>query len=225
MRKICFLIIGLIISIAVNAQSFTGSYKMNVESVKYKKTMAMKVSIKGEKSCLEIISEPGAGKFRSIFNTKEQTMTILTEKEGANKYAMVRKMPDEAGLADREAKNAKITVTDEAKIIDGYTCKKVFAQSDSIKTEMWITQDLKLTYHDVFSMLNRGNGPAANMVLKMKNYKGIEGAPLEITTTDMKNPDDITHITLKEIRTGSVDNSAFDTYGYQIMDMRNQGGQ
>lgn len=223
MKKICFAFVAFIIPICLIAQNFTGSYLIHVEDIKKKKGVDMKINIKGEKSCLEMVTEEKAGKFRTIFDTKSQTMTILTEKDGANKFGMVRKMPDESELSDKEANDVKIITTNETKTIESYSCKKLIAETEDVASEMWITRDIGMTYSDLYRIMNRGKGPSSDYVRKMKNYKDIKGFPLEMTITDKKKPDEITYITVKNLKVGSVDNSTFETNGYQMMDMQNEG--
>ena len=225
MKKLCLAIIGLIaLNSSLSAQNFEGSYLMHVENVKQKKTAEMQFSFKGDKTCMEMITMKNAGKLRTIFDKKEQTMTILVDKDGTNKIAMVRKMPDASEMESKEGTDPKITVTNETKTIEGYTCKKVIAESDGSTTEMWITNELGLTYSDMFGMMSAGRGPASNMSMNMHNYKDVKGIPLEMHVSNKTKPDGDTIITIKNIKKSAVDASLFDTTGYQMMDMSKMGG-
>src|SRR6185436_8204291 len=202
MKKQFCTIIALITSTAfAYAQNFEGSYLMHIENAQKKHTADMQISIKGDKSSMEMMTAPNAGKVRTIFDKKEQTMTILTEKDGGNKMAMVRKMPDaNETMGNKEGKEAKITVTNETKTIEGYNCKKVIAESYESTTEMWVTDDLGLTYADMFSMMNRGRGPASNMGSGMQNYKDVKGLPLEMHMHNKNKPDEDASIFIKNIK-------------------------
>jgi uncharacterized protein DUF4412 len=227
MKKLFLAIIAFITTGTIaSAQSFEGSYLVHIENTQKKNTADMQITMKGDKSCMEMISAQNAGKFKTIFDKKEQTMTILTEKDGANKMAMVRKMPDANELKDKEksGKEAKITVTNETKTIEGYNCKKVIAESDESTTEMWVTDELGLTYSDMFGMMHRGRGPASGMAMNMQNYKDVKGVPLEMHTRNKNKTDEDTTILVKNIKKGNVDASVFDISGYQVMDMSKMGG-
>jgi hypothetical protein len=226
MKKLCFAIIALITtSAAVKAQNFEGSYLMSIETPQKKSTAEMQITFKGDKSCMEMLTAQNAGKLKTIFDKKEQTMTILVDKDGTNKVAMVRKMSDASEMENNKGgKEPKITVTDETKTIEGYNCKKVIAESDESTTEMWVTDELGLTYTDMFGMMRSGRGPASNMSMSMHNYKDVKGIPLEMHVSNKAKPDENTVITIKNIKKGTVDASIFDTTGYQVMDMGSMGG-
>ncbi|HKR05862.1 MAG TPA: DUF4412 domain-containing protein [Bacteroidia bacterium] len=225
MKKLCCAIIALMTIAFVNAQTFEGSYLMHIENANQKNAADMQVAYKGDKSSMEMLTAPNAGKFRTIFDNKEKTMTILVEKDGTNKMAMVRKMQDASEVpGNKEGKDAKITVTDETKKIEGYTCKKVIAESDESTSEMWVTDELGLTYADMFGMMRNGRGPASNMSTNMQNYKDVKGIPLEMNIRNKVKPDESMVITIKNIKKGNVDASLFDISGYKVMDMQNMGG-
>lgn len=226
MKKLFCAIIALITTTAfVYAQSFEGSYLMHIENANKKNAADMQITYKGDKSSMEMLTAPNAGKFRTIFDNKEKTMTILVEKDGTNKMAMVRKMPDASEVqGSKEGKEAKITVTNETKKIEGYTCKKVIAESNESTTEMWVTDELGLTYADMFGMMNSARGPASNASANMQNYKDVKGIPLEMNIRNKVKPDESTLITIKNIKKGGVEASLFDISGYKVMDMQNMGG-
>ncbi len=216
MKKLFLPVIALIATtVYVRAQSFEGSYLMHIESAQKKDGADMQITFKGNKSCMEMITAPNAGKVKTIFDKKEQTMTMVADKDGTNKMAMVRKMPDAAEYSGSGGKDAKITVTEETKKIEGYNCRKVIAENDESITEMWMTNDLGLTYSDMFGMMRSGRGPASNMTTGMQNYKDVKGMPLEMIIKNKTVPDDITHITLKNIKKGNVDDSIFDLSDYR----------
>ncbi|MFI5219054.1 MAG: DUF4412 domain-containing protein [Bacteroidia bacterium] len=207
------------------AQNFTGSYTMHTEDSARKKTVDLKITFKKEKSCLEIITGENAGKFRTIFDSKERTMTILTEKEGASKLAMIRSMPDITESSEPAAKDVKITLTDETKTIENYSCKKVMVESADAITEMWITQDLNISYDDMVTILNHGAGPISGMIQNIKNYKSLKGFPLKMTVANKIKAGEVINITITNVLLNTVDNSVFNTNGYQVMDVRNAGSR
>src|SRR4051812_31237224 len=146
MKKLCFAIIALITTTTfLKAQNFEGSYKIHIENALKKTNGDMQITMKGDKSAMEILTAPNAGKVKTIFDKKEKTMTILVDKDGTNKMAMVQKMPDASATEGTSAKDAKITVTNETKTIDGYNCKKVIAESDESTTTMWVSEEPGLT--------------------------------------------------------------------------------
>jgi len=222
MKKVLLTAVYFIIPALLFSQPFTGSYSVHIDDAKRNQQVDLNITVMNEKSCLEIITEERAGKFRTIINEKDQSMTLVTEKEGANKFAMIRRMSEAGVLPDAEPKEIKIMTTNERKIIDGFSCFKVIVETDDVNNEIWLTLDVKLNYADVFGIMNRASGPAANLLQRMKNIKNLKGAPLEMTITDKKLPDEITHITLKNIKAENPDASVFDLSGYQVMDLRNK---
>lgn len=226
MKKLSIAIIAFMtITSFIKAQSFEGSYKMHIENALKKTTGEILITIKGDKSAIEILTAPNAGKVKTILDKKEKTMAILIDKDGANKIAMVQKMPDAEETTGKTSKDAKITVTSETKIIEGYTCKKVIAESDESTTTMWVTDELGLSYSDMFGMMSSGRGPASYMSPNLQNYKDVKGIPLEMNINSKDTSEGETVITLKNIKKETVDASVFDTKGYQVMDMKNTGGK
>jgi hypothetical protein len=226
MKKLSLAIIAFIMTSAVvSAQNFEGSYLMRIEIPKKKTSSEMQITFKGDKSCMEMLTAQNSGKLKTIFDKKEKTMTVLVDKDGSNKIAMVRKMSDASSeMEGGGGKEPKVTVTNETKTIEGYDCKKVIAESDESTTEMWVTDGLGLTYTDMFGMMRSGRGPASNMSMNMHNYKDVKGLPLEMHISNKAKPDEETFITIKNIKKGTVDASIFDTTGYQMMDMSNMPG-
>jgi hypothetical protein len=226
MKKLCFAIIALITTTTfLKAQNFEGSYKIHIENALKKTNGDMQITMKGDKSAMEILTAPNAGKVKTIFDKKEKTMTILVDKDGTNKMAMVQKMPDASATEGTSAKDAKITVTNETKTIDGYNCKKVIAESDESTTTMWVSEEPGLTYADMFAMMSMGRGPASNISSNMKNYKDVKGIPLEMNIKSKNTAEGETVITLKNIKKETVNPSVFDTTGYQVMDMKYPAGK
>ena len=226
MKKTVLAITVLIaVNATINAQSFEGSYQMHIENALKKNTAEMLITIKGDKAAMEMLTAPNAGKVKTIFDEKEKTMTILVDKDGANKMAMVQKMSNVDEDAGKTSKDAKITITNETKKIEGYACKKVIAESDESTTTMWVTDELGLTYSDMYGMMSSGRGPASNMSSNMKNYKDVKGIPLEMNINSKDKSEGETVITLKNIKKEAVDASFFDISGYQVMDMKYPGGR
>lgn len=220
MKNPVLIFIMLLFYNAATAQNWTGSYVMHIDNVSRKQPVDLKFTIKGNKTCMEIMAGEKAGKVRTIYDTKNNTMTFLTEKDGSGKFGMVRPMV-EYNLTESDSKNAKITATGETKKIDSYTSAKMIAESDESTTEMWVTEETGLTYQDVLALVNKGKGPASNYAYNMKNYKDLKGVPLEMTITSKKNPGDITIVKIMNIVKGKTDDRVFSTEGYQVMDMTN----
>lgn len=202
------------------AQNFEGRYDMHMEPVKKKNAIDMFVTIKGERSLMELRSAEGDVIFKNIFNAQAQSMTQLTEK-GKDKLAMIRKMPDYSKLIEDEAGGTTITVTNESKVIDGFTCKKVIAESGKSISDMWVTDQTGLTYEDLYKTMKRSRGAGASQVAYLSLTKEINGIPLLIETREKKKPQDVTVVTIKNIRKETVSDDVFSISGYEVVDLRN----
>lgn len=202
----------------LRAQSWNGNFKITVENAQNKTPFQMIVTQNDNQSAMQIADEGDRPSIRIIYDWKANTMTTLTEKNGSN-FGMVSNIPDIENSMKKDDDQAKITVTDETKVIDGYDCKKIIAESDEAVSEMWMTEATGLTYQNSLGLITRGRGPASGYARNLKNYEELKGISLLTTITSKKKSSDVTTVKITDLKKGAVDEKVFDTSGFQLMRM------
>jgi hypothetical protein len=201
----------------VNAQ-WIGSYTMIIEPHKSKESITAYVNFMENKMAMEMLMGKETSVVRSIFDYQNKTVTTASEKDGNNKFAMVMKLTDD--LVEKNKEEVQFRTTDETRTIDGYHCTKVIAETNEGVTEMWLTKDLNLSYEKTIGMMPKTkNNPTSGFLRDLKQWKGIEGFPVEMISYQKKKPDEKSTIRFKDIKPDVVNKNAFDLSGYQIMDM------
>ena len=160
-----------------------------------------------------------------IFDGPSKTMTTLVEKDG-EKTGMKMKMP-KVMLKDDNKENDKldfkITPTNEKKTILGYDCKKYLIESTDFSGHAWVTEEVDLELEKAFSFMDTHKKSKSNV----PSFGDIKGLPLE-TVTKNKKKDESYEMKVTDLKLGTVDESVFDTSGYNITDMSsfmNMGGE
>lgn len=217
MKKALFTAAILISSITVNAQ-WKGSYTMIIEPHKAKEAVTAYLNFMENKMAMEMAMGKDASVVRSIFDFKNNTITTTTEKEGSNKFAMVMKLRED--VLEKSNEDVQFKTTEEQRTIDGYLCTKVIAETKDGITEMWLTRDLNLSYENTIGMMPKTkNNPTSGFLKDLKQWKGIEGFPIEMISYQKKKPEEKSTIRFKDIKSDVVNEKAFDLSGFQVMDM------
>ncbi|MBL7929313.1 MAG: DUF4412 domain-containing protein [Bacteroidia bacterium] len=217
MKKALFTAAILISSITVNAQ-WKGSYTMIIEPHKAKEAVTAFLNFMENKMAMEMAMGKDASVVRSIFDFKNNTITTTTEKEGSNKFAMVMKLRED--VLEKSNEDVQFKTTEEQRTIDGYLCTKVIAETKDGITEMWLTRDLNLSYENTIGMMPKTkNNPTSGFLKDLKQWKGIEGFPIEMISYQKKKPEEKSSIRFKDIKSDVVNEKAFDLSGFQVMDM------
>lgn len=117
-----------------------------------------------------------------IFDTKNKVVITLIE---ASKTAMVMSSDKINAYAqhqntDSEHKNYKITRTGNTKVILGYTCEEVIAESDDSKSVIWIAKETGINISEAFANYFSTNMKGASN----EAYQG--GLMMEMTSYDKK---------------------------------------
>lgn len=217
MKKALFTTAILISALTVSAQ-WKGSYTMIIEPPKAKEPITAYLNFMENKMAMEMVMGKEASVVRSIFDYKNNTMTTASEKEGSNKFAMVMKLNKD--VIDKANEDVQFKATDEQRTIDGYLCTKVIVETKDGITEMWLTKDLNISYENTIGMMPKTkNNPTSGFLRDFKQWKGVEGFPIEMISYQKKKPDEKSTIRFKDIKSGIVNEKAFDLSGFQIMDM------
>ncbi|HMT27660.1 MAG TPA: DUF4412 domain-containing protein, partial [Bacteroidia bacterium] len=157
------------------------------------------------------------GQMTIIVDHAAKKQYMLMDGNG-QKMAMVMEMTD-IEKAIEQAKDPKITVTKETKVIDTYKCTKVISETEENTSDMWLTQDLGLNYSDLYKMVTTNKSPAGGNY-GMPAMKNIKGFPIQMIITDKKKGETTT-INIRKISKAKVDDKVFSMEGYQMMDMGN----
>ncbi len=153
-----------------------------------------------------------------IFDSETKTMTTLLDRDG-EKSGMTMKMPKV--MLNDDSKNDddldfKVTPTNESKKILGYECKKILIESKDYTGHAWITDEVDLKLEKAFNFVD-AQKKSKNTV---HTFGDIKGFPLE-TLTKNKKKDESYEMKVTDLKLGSVDESVFNTAGYNITDMSN----
>ncbi|MCP9234777.1 DUF4412 domain-containing protein [Lewinella sp. JB7] len=160
-----------------------------------------------------------------IYNTEDRKTTMVTTDKKGRKQGFRMRMPKLgnviAATTDEMAEYITISRTGERKTIDGYDCEKIIVTDNkhNTTTESWVTQDVDLTYADVFGGLSNLSGVGKQQFKTPGGAPAVlEGMPIRSTTTDGKTT---TEMYITDIRLGDdLDRSLFDTGGVEIQEMR-----
>lgn len=191
------------------AQTFEGKvlYKINIKGAfsPQEKMMLPSEAVvysKGEKSRMEM--NMGFGMNTTTISNSKTGYTVSLMNIFGSKYAIEASDKDADKETDDFAKNTKVEVTSESKIIAGYSCKKAIIYLTDPKTkevsqmDVWFTKEL-----DVNNVYVKGP------------FEKIEGAMLEFSIEQQgMNMNFQANLVSKE----SVDNKLFEVpEGYKRM--------
>ncbi len=166
----------------------------------------------------------GSERNHMILNTEDgKTTMISTDKKGKTQGFRMR-MP-KLGKAVEDitsdmADYITITRTGERKDVDGYDCEKILVKDSkhNTTTESWVTQDIDLSYRDVFGGMAGMAGAGGQQFSAPTGPAALfEGFPVLSTTDDGKN---LTEMHMTDIRVGEgIDRSLFDTGSVEIQEL------
>lgn len=153
-------------------------------------------------------------------STKGQEMKMLTDLRGkwsymlmtdekGNKTAMKSRKKKFTVKEDPDKAAAEITVTDETKVIDGHTCKKVIVKSTEGTWTGWVAEDIPAPFND---MARHVKGADPEMARRMGEVKGF---PLEYEWVDANGKDRMVCY-MRDLVVGTVDAAVFSLDGYEV---------
>lgn len=164
---------------------------------------------------------------RTIMNFKEgKSIMLMTDKKGKKTgMEMELKMIDWGARAAVNKENemlkngdAELKATDEYKTIEGYKCRKYEYRNQKYISDIWITNDVKFDYNHYNRAL--ASVYSTQPYAQMEYYKsGMKGIAIQIHTISDDPRIGESILTMKNIKTGSINESAFSTEGYTIEKM------
>ncbi|MBL0126632.1 MAG: DUF4412 domain-containing protein [Flavobacteriales bacterium] len=146
------------------------------------------------------------------------TYTLMTDGKGKKTAMKSRKQKfvvaeDPSGTK----KEPKITVTKEAREINGHTCTKVIVESEDGTWTGWMAKDVKAPFHDMARNTGQGKKRQGEGV-----PDGVDGMPMEFEWISADATQRMVSY-VRDLVVGKVDESAFSMDGYEVMDMSGYG--
>lgn len=196
------------------------SFNMEITNGKSTEPMVMKVVSSGSKIAMIPQIQGDQGSMKIVLDNAANKQYVLMDHSG-QKMAMVVDPFEAEKFADKASAEPKITKTNETRTIDGYKCTKIIAETDEVKSDIWLTQDSGLSYSELYKIFNSRKGtPGADKTLPA--LQGVKGFPIEIVSREKNKTDDIT-VRIRKISRDKIDPAFFSTDGYKMMDMRKSG--
>jgi hypothetical protein len=199
------------------AAGFEGSYTVEVHPAKTHKNaqmMRMKVSVKGDK----MVSQPLSGmpdkmqEMRVIIDQSDKSIISLMDLNGS-KMGM-KSTFNEKDL--KETEDVQFKKTGKTKTIHGYNCEEYVSETDKQRIIVWISPEMTKKFSGTMSLFaGQGMGGMGSREGNFFNYSA--GFPLESSITEIKSGE-VTNVYVKDIKEGSVDESLFNTAGYQMIE-------
>ncbi|MBK7111166.1 MAG: DUF4412 domain-containing protein [Flavobacteriales bacterium] len=202
---------------------FTGSYKMEVHNYKSGKEdkdspMFVDLAFTDDKMAIAPHSSSAAKQdMRMIYDLKNKFTYTLTTDENGKRTGMKMKMM-KVNVDEKEGKassdKTKVVRTDETRTIAGHTCRKYTFSDETGSGEAWIAEDVKFDPSKAMGTMVGGK--------KVENWQKTpySGLVMETTWNDANGKDKMV-MYCKDLVVGKVDEAAFSTSGYEIMDMSN----
>lgn len=209
-----------------SADTFIGSFIFVAEQ-NYKngntRTDTVSYYFGKKKSAIIIHAKRNQPDMRMVFNPTDSTITALfkmNEKNSGYVLPMTEKQWPGMRHALQPSKSVSPTKLDysgDTKNIEGFTCRKVLAESSDYHAELWLTEDIHLTMLQVLGYQTIGAGKSQNELEQFEQF-GVEGLPLEMFLTSKKDKADV-NIYLKNFHE-TVNDSIFSIEGHSVSDLR-----
>lgn len=205
--------------------SFTMEYvftkkngKQETNSIDYavvENAFALRMNDPEEETGMRLIMDTQTGK----------TTTVTTDKKGKSS-AMRMKLPNlgnraSNGIEAQAAGDYTVERTGERQVIDGYDCEKIVIRSEKEDntTTAWITQDIDLTWQEMFKAMT---GFAGNPNKNMPNFSNLAGETdgITIKAVSVNGKQETIEVHYKNIKLdGDTDLSLLNLDGIEVMDI------
>lgn len=201
--------------------SFVGSFRMEMHHFKNGKENKdsptnMHFWSSPEKTLISVALDgvkPGGGGLKVLTDHKGKWRYFLMADAKGNKTAMKSRMKKYTFPSMDDGEQAKFTVTDETKMIDGHLCTKVTGTTEDGSWTGWVAKDIKVSFSDIAGNMSRNamQGPK-------QDWSGVKGFPLEFETVS-KDSKERTVAYVKDLQVGEVDPGVFSLSGYTVMEV------
>ena len=119
-------------------------------------------------------------------------------------------------LTGASAAKPEIVETGEKKVIDGYHCRKVTCKTDGDISEIWVTEEVPISFNDISKALSQGKSNSGMP-------SGFKGFPIEINVTSAKSGD--IKMKFRDFKKEAVDSKIYDISGYTVTSAPATGGK
>ena len=179
-------------------------------------------TLKGATVLME--SETAEGNVKMLSNAETGIFYMMTDKDGQkmaikndmNSPMMRQAMSRISSTSKANKDDIKIELTNETKMINGYSCKKVIGSSEDAEGHAWVTEAIKINFDDLIPMAKMRGGQSMNK--KMENTFGTSGFIMELYSKDKKTGETFTmqaEVVEKEVNLSELEILA----GYSVLDM------
>lgn len=208
----------------VKASTFIGSFTMEMIPLKEgieNKNKSVEINYNIKEYLVAVVSNFEKGKnkmkMRSIFDRKENTVIIISDElDDEQKNGMKMRVPKITSKSNnKDEKDNKFTKTNETKNIMGYTCTKYINKTADATMFFWVTEVLDLNLSEIYGFSNN-SGKKGNTNF----YDNIKGTALEVNIRANNGKDGDMNVYIRDIKKGIVDENAFSTMGYNIIDIK-----
>ncbi len=156
---------------------------------------------------------------RMVINAADSTITGLFEMQG-KKGGYILPMNDHYWPAMRHAFQPNSNTVQpgkdpsgDSKMIEGYRCRKVLAESSDYNAELWVTNEIPLSMPQLLSYQAIGVGKSQKELEQFEQF-GVDGLPLEMKLTSKKGKANVA-IRLANFRK-TLDESVFSREGHTL---------
>jgi hypothetical protein len=205
-------------SAAHTPNSFKGSFTMLIHSYKKDKEekdspMTMRLWSTSDMLAVQpLVDKAQMQEMRMVMDLRNRQQYMLMKDEKGKGTAIKQPMPP-VRTNDKQEKEGEMTVqrTTETRTIDGHLCHKYIGTSAEGTWTAWVAEDVKMPLEEFGRAFSAGkaNRPPSGKV---------EGMPLESTFVSADGRDKIV-MYIRDLKLGTVDEAAFSTDGYEVMEM------
>jgi hypothetical protein len=151
---------------------------------------------------------------RILYNMADSTWLMLMS---YNKVKQGTRIKAAAMFRDTmQSPSVKIKAVREEKIIEGYTCKKIIAESKSDSAILWVTADINFDVCRLYKMLAHCGMMSGSLDEGTWYYaKKLKGMVLEVTSINRKTKESYS-MNISSFKPNEVQYDFFDLEGYKI---------
>ena len=220
MRKsiVLFGMLMLVLVLKVQAQSFEGSFVMQIMDAGSFSRMSFYV--KGGKILLEPIDETLPKPVRILIQKGNDNVYLLTEEQGAKLAILNTFMPPSKVASIDSSYNAM--ETGKKKMIGMYECRQVIVDNgEGQKLEMWVTSTMGFTLSQLFETIGRFSAAISDgdyLEVTKNNDKELYQKNMALEINEQKEGG--VQILIKDIVKKVLPEEDFNLQGYTVIDMK-----